>query len=432
MAKPVQKKVYKKNKPIEARTVLSVSIGQAKPKPILLSDQFLHNYELIISTLSPVHIGCGEDFEPTNYVIYSNKLHYFSESTLASVLSDADRQRLLQLIDGKNNPLADVQKFISDKASAIINTGNTKQVLVSDSVASKYNNSVGRVVHQGNKAINALEIERTSYHPHSGLPFLAGSSIKGSIRTALLNMELQKRSDLHGLKQDAKRVKDLEKDLLDGSFNTDPLRLVKVGDAAYQVKEGRAISQVRWQINKAKKRREDGKETQASIKTMLECIPEQQEESFTAQLSIQAVGQHQKNQKPITPIVQYSKDTLVKACNDYYLKEWQKERQILERLGYVDTAWLTWVDGMLAETGSFGKLIASHSGMLLRVGKHTGAETITLDKIASIKIMGKNGNSSRQSETTTVWLASENDDASRSHGHLLPFGWVFVQVKPMR
>ena len=43
---------------------------------------FLDTYDLVISTLSPVHVGCGEDYEPTNYVIDDDTLHAFDPSKL--------------------------------------------------------------------------------------------------------------------------------------------------------------------------------------------------------------------------------------------------------------------------------------------------------------------------------------------------------------
>lgn len=40
-------------------------------------NEFMKRYELVISTLSPVHIGCGEDYEPTNYVMDGGCLYLF-------------------------------------------------------------------------------------------------------------------------------------------------------------------------------------------------------------------------------------------------------------------------------------------------------------------------------------------------------------------
>lgn len=393
---------------------------------------FLTRYETIISTLSPVHIGCGEDYEPTNYVIHDKELHYFGEATLASVLSDSDRKDLLTLIDSRN-ALSSIQSFIYKKRNKILATGKTRAIPIADSAARTYEQRIGNVAHAGNGAINQLEIERTSYHPHAQLPYLPGSSIKGAIRTALLNSELQKRADLHGRQFDKRQAKEVETDLLGGKFNTDPLRLIKVGDAHYQVKEGRSASQIRWQINKAKKQPRNGQETRASMQTLVECIPEKQGMNFRGQLSLQANLAHQNKQgESVSPSFEYDISALVNACNNYYLKEWQKERDIIDRLGLVNKNWLTWMDGMLAAEGSFGKLMAQNSGMLLRVGKHSGAESITLDDIAQIKIMGGRGRPDRyQSETTTLWLASEESNRGNSNGRLLPFGWIFIQLKAM-
>ena len=153
--------------------------------------------------------------------------------------------------------------------------------------------------------------------------------------------------------------------------------------------------------------------------------------NFRGQLSLQANLVHQnKLGVSVSPSFEYDINALVSACNNYYLKEWQKERDIIDRLGLVKKDWLTWMDGMLAAEGSFGKLMAQNSGMLLRVGKHSGAESITLDDIAQIKIMGGRGNPDRyQSETTTLWLASEESNRENSNGQLLPFGWIFIQLK---
>jgi CRISPR-associated protein Csm5 len=399
---------------------IAAQANQTNQTPLI--HEFIENYQTIISTLSPVHIGCGEDFEPTNYVIDGETLHHFNESILAQVLTDKDREDLLRLIDS-NNSLINVQKFIHDKRKQLIATGKTQTVSVAPSVTQKYNNSIGRMVHQGNRAINALEIERTSTHPHTGFPYLPGSSIKGAIRTALLNSELQKRADLQGRQHNKNQAKDIEKDLFNGSFNTDPMRLIKITDANYQLKEGRASSRVCWQVNQAKKQLKEGQSTRASIKTLLQAIPEKQGMNFRGSLTLQHTGHHTEK----TPSIQYSRQKLVEACNNYYLKEWQKESDLIEKLGYVNKDWLRWMKTMLAPEGSFGKLIAKSEGMLLRVGKHSGAESITLDDIASIKIMGAQGAPARQlAYSTTLWLASEAQTAKTD---MLPFGWIFVQVK---
>ena len=60
---------------------------------------FLNTTHATISTLSPVHLGSGEDFLPTNYVIDDDGwLHNFNEMILAQALDPQEIQALELLI----------------------------------------------------------------------------------------------------------------------------------------------------------------------------------------------------------------------------------------------------------------------------------------------------------------------------------------------
>ena len=55
---------------------------------------FIKTTRCTVSTLSPVHIGCGEDYYPTNYVIDDGLLHHFSEEGLLAALSPSEKNAL--------------------------------------------------------------------------------------------------------------------------------------------------------------------------------------------------------------------------------------------------------------------------------------------------------------------------------------------------
>ena len=61
--------------------------------------KFLDTTRCTISTLSPVHIGCGEDYYPTNYVIDDLLLHHFSEEGLIAALTPAEKIGLSKIGD---------------------------------------------------------------------------------------------------------------------------------------------------------------------------------------------------------------------------------------------------------------------------------------------------------------------------------------------
>ena len=70
---------------------------------------FLKTYHLAITPLSPIHIGCGEDFEPTNYVIDADKERLYGFDPGSTVLPEELAQKLTKLAESAN--LLGIQRF---------------------------------------------------------------------------------------------------------------------------------------------------------------------------------------------------------------------------------------------------------------------------------------------------------------------------------
>ena len=143
---------------------------------------------LVLTPLTPIHIGCGEDFEPTNYVIDGGMLYPFEPTSLP--LNENDRRLLMQ---SANRPGLDailaVQQFFHGKRSECQRVSRFG-IPVAAGVADWYEDRIGRIMQReggGFGAGNELGIERTAHHPYTGKPYLPGSSIKGSARTAWLS-----------------------------------------------------------------------------------------------------------------------------------------------------------------------------------------------------------------------------------------------------
>lgn len=65
---------------------------------------------------------------------------------------------------------------------------------------------------------------------------------------------------------------------------------------------------------------------------------------------------------------------------------------------------------------------------MLRIGRHSGAEAVTIEGNRHIKIMrGKGQQPKYLDHTTTIWLASETSKPNTNNG-LLPFGWAVMEV----
>ena len=193
-----------------------------------MTPDFLSCCRLDLTPLSPVHIGSGEDMDPTGYVLDGDALYEFSPSTLAAVLDEADRSRLLGLVDGAQGEraLTAVRQFLFERRDGLVAQAS-RAVRAAPGVRDLYEQRIGTVAQAETRAINKLEIERTFSHPDTRAPILPGSSLKGAIRTALLDRENDGR-DL----EDREKSRELQQRLFAyRGFETDPMRLVHVEDA---------------------------------------------------------------------------------------------------------------------------------------------------------------------------------------------------------
>lgn len=390
---------------------------------------FLNTHELVISTLSPVHVGCGEDYEPTNYVIDGETLHAFDTASLAGRMSAKDREDLLAITREKNGAEAvrRLQGFVYRRRAELLPHASRK-VPVAKHVAEQYRARVGQAAQHesgGGRVQNQLAIERTAYNPYDGLSYLPGSSLKGAIRTALLDeVNAERRTE------DKKGLQAFQQSVFGyGEFDQDPMRLIKLADAIYQPRENEPASRIVFQVNR--KKRPNQFETKGDISTVLECIPEMRGMCFRGRLqtlNVAALGHLDK-----LPQRRFTVTNVVQACNRFYRQALDREMVHLEGNRYVsrtktrNVLWLDKMRAMLDPGSSTGKLLAEDKAFLLRVGKHSGAESVTLNGVRDIKIMGAKGAPPmNQPETKTLWLAAEDKSDQET---LLPFGWLFVQVK---
>ena len=144
---------------------------------IIVNRDSLHHYKLKITTLSPVHIGTGEVYEPTDYIIDKNVLHHFDPILFFKSLDFADKEKFdkslqdyMQMID-----------FYKSKRAIAIAIANFK-CSTSEKVQGAYDKRKNK---NNTKNKNQLHIEKTFKNPNTFRPIIPGSSIKGMLETAL-------------------------------------------------------------------------------------------------------------------------------------------------------------------------------------------------------------------------------------------------------
>ena len=389
---------------------------------------FLRSAQLALTPLSPIHIGCGEDFEPTNYVIENGLLYGFDPSRAA--LPENLRQRLSQL--GDKADLLGIQRFFREHRQHFIPHAHVLMP-VADGLAADYEKQVGQVANNegnGNRVFNQLFIERASHS--SNRPYIPGSSFKGALRTTLIDAINNGRqvSD-----PDERRKSDrLEKRLLEGDFATSPLRLLKTADF---MPAGEVARQVLYAVNRKKDRvidKQTGQERQPrGIAARKECIAHGQYRALSSSVVLHDLSPHNNlNNTPAEARQPSDLSQVAKGCNHYHLPRLKKEMDVLDRRGMLNPAWKKAIENLL--TGEVGKLLHTGQAMLVRLGRYGGAESKTLsgEGVAQIKIMEGKGpdgkpKSSNQSTTKTVWLAAQTANDQK---HLIPFGWALIEINP--
>jgi len=385
---------------------------------------FLESCKLAITTLSPIHIGCGEDYEPTNYVIDGKRLYTFDPVLLLRELGPQDHEKFASIVE-KPDSLRLIQKFLYDRKSTASQIGRLSADVV-EAAQAFYDSRIGQVAQReegGKNVLNRLEIARTAFNPVSGQPILPGSSLKGAIRTAVLESRRKR--------QGFRNTREMEKEILGGSFATDPFRFLKIGDAAFRpkhkskgqdgvIKEIERRPRILFQVNR--KKRPNKYAAGGNINTLVECIPGNTPRAFMGQWVVERKTEHGGNM----PELQLDFATVANACNRFYLERLQAESDILKANSYA----VDWVLNAKKMTGSGGllqKMMDDGKGFLLRVGRHSGAESVTVNAPRSIKIMKGKGEKEYKPEATTLWLADDNKDQKEN---LQPFGWIFVARTP--
>ncbi len=361
-----------------------------------MTKEFMHTHQVYLTPLSPIHIGCGEDFEPTNYVIDNQILYHFEPSNLCLVKEKRDE--LLNL--AKQSNLLRIQRFFKANTKSAVNFSHYF-ANVAIGVVALWENRIGNAAqyeNNGKKMIAELAIERTSYLPYEHNAYIPGSSFKGALATAILDLA-HKKSGAPRLE----RKENLIKKYI-GEFKESELRTVKFGDFV-PLKE--INSKIYFCLNFKKKPTEKGI-LGRGISLRRETIVSGQYRAFQSDLALWE-NKHKQTSS-------YELNEIFDILNAYYVPIFNEECERLIANGLINRQWVSSVQSLLNS-----KKIA-----LIRLGKN-GADSKVLRNAgtAQIKIMQGRGKSTQKDRSTTLWLAGET---SQQTNDLLPFGWALLEI----
>ena len=357
--------------------------------------------KICLTPLSPVHVGCGLDYDPSGFVYErqddsSKGILYCFDASRAYF--PRNKFHLLSQI-ARSGSLQDLHNFFMTNKDLVI--PYTKQLLpcmsdLSDNIRSilkgKFRN---------------LELQRNVFyeHPDSIEPYIPGSSLKGVIHTALLD----------AVNQGKKHSKDarLDEDILGSGMDKSPMRLIKISDLIATDQNAKTVV---YCANRCYKK--DG--VPSGIKQYFESILAGQYRLFKGEITLnqpypgyQSVGDRHayKNTKAV-----------IADLNRYFLPVWERE---LLTLNVASNASRQWASQMNELRNVLSKLIENHQVALVKIGKNSGADSLVLHGEGVAKIRNIKGPVSDQSKT---FFAAE--DSYNNQKVYLPFGWALLEVDP--
>jgi CRISPR-associated protein Csm5 len=356
----------------------------------------------LIRTLAPVHLGADEVYEPLGFVIDDQnfRLVAFEPGDFLTRLPETDRRRFLEICRrGTVDSILELYRFYHERRSL----ARGRAVAVCPGLVQHYLEVI-RLKGRGRelqKVINQFTIHRTASLPHDHRPYIPGSAVKGALRTAYLNALAQIR------KMDTPRdhrgrwdPRALEHRLLDyQKIPGDPFRLLKVSDF---LPLGEIRTRIVYAVNEKKK---ISKFAARGPYQILEVIEPGAEflgtialEDFPPALRRLATIQHF-----------FTWDELHQAAQNFYGHEKTQEDSHLFELGL-----------------RAAPLPVANGQAPLRLGRHSGAECVTIAGHRHIKVLQARGEPPKiQDHATTLWLAADfHQREKRREARLRPFGWV--------
>ena len=307
--------------------------------------------------LSPIHIGAGEEIEPFDYSINNGLFYRISLDDVILGFSDVDKDKFYNTIESGN--INNLRKFIVNRTD--IEKHSSYCCQVSSGVEEIYREKFDDIQ---NQLLITPFIKNEVYF----LPYIPGSSIKGAIRTAVLS-EMAKRMNLTNVKGEKGWEWKIEGKILENQdvrgnpdAKKDPFRAIKIKDVLLPEKST-IITQIK---NVSKNSR--GHLTAKSMQLFYEVVKSKiygGKVEFTGEILIDDDLQRFGN-KGVSKNI--SIEMIKKDCNAFYRDKLEMEHRKFYQQSEIES-----------NSNLLLKEEFDNNSFLLRLGRFSGVESVTLD-----------------------------------------------------
>jgi len=334
----------------------------------------IKKYYIKIDTLSPIHIGTGDYIDPYDYVIQNNKLYIINKELFLHTINIENNQTDFITVVSENK-MNEIRKFIHNNFKIEMAEYSLD---VSDELQQKYDKNIDDA-----NPKNALEIKNIIRSNYYNTPIIPGSSLKGSITTAILN-------NFNNGKKVYKNIKNEILDIKEKDKSDDPFRTIKVSDFLILNNNNVIASNIcNWDYNSKKNRMLIPMETIKRNSTFIGCID---------------IIENTISKKTITI------DKIKESLNKFYQSCYSFEKDKFKI-----------------------NLKLTPDDIIMKVGKHSGAFAMTLDgnrKISSKKVKRDINNKpilNNFGKKEYIYLKKESQDTTwLCEGQ--PIGWVKFNI----
>lgn len=391
-------------------------------------------YKIKIEPLTALHVGTGNELLPIDYTVVpapnnavvKKYVKFSSDKIIDKILSSGTVQQKGEMQKAcDSNDINQLAKFF-DKYFYM---GIDYDANVTREFSSLHSKKIGQGLFENSLAVNEM------LH-HANKPYIPGSSIKGAVRTAILNQVLLKEmsdaeyDELVSM-TDEKKHKDLKKS---GSYEKqiqeqalsmlkvsgidsaklDPFRCVEISDCEFSAKNQIVGKMRNAKIDKFKK---ELVFNDMQIIAEAICGKLTKKENYSEfELRINEDLQNAELNNGFCINMQIDLEKIISACNFFFKKEFNEEYQKFYKDAY---------DGV-DEIFELKKIIDSipensTNQFLIRVGRWSQVESVTFEEnFRNPKTPAKKGKVMPSGTSRTVF----NYD-----GQYLPMGWCKCTVQ---
>ncbi len=341
-----------------------------------------------IKILTPVHIGSGEELDPFSYVIRDDKLHFLNRDLFIEYLDlEGKYEQFLEVCSSKSHTaIIPIRKFIMANFTSELSRGTIE---VADVVAEEYRekiDAVSNVERDGSKIINMLAIKAMIHPGADPDAIIPGSSLKGSIRTAILDyiVKNQNNKKRKGTKVNGKNLENIILEYRD--MSDDPFKALKLSD--FEVTSGGSYVDKCYNIKSS---------TDPSSKS--KGIPVNMEffKPGTELLGSASIDTLARVSKPFSSSDGLTHKRIFEACRSHYSDTYQFEKRKFK----IEIPELENLNGNKAP---------------IKIGAHSGAYALTLEGYRKGNISNPAAKKKMDHQTTT-WITSGKQ-----------IGWATIEI----